>query len=64
MMSGFLRINEVAALAEITTGTAYQYNSKRQYGFPEHDARIGPVKFWKSSTAVAWARKHKKRNRR
>ena len=64
MMSGYLRMNEVAELAGLTVGTAYQYHAGRLYDFPEHHLKIGQIKFWKRSTAAAWARKHRKRIRR
>lgn len=64
MIEGYLTMNELAELAGLTTGTAYQYRNKGQYDFPAHDMKIGQILFWRRSTAIAWARKHKKRNRR
>jgi hypothetical protein len=60
MTTGFIS----AKLANMTVGSLYQYHCNKSYGFPSPGLQIGPVKFWKRSTAVAWVRKHKKRTGR
>jgi len=64
MLEGLIRIDELAKLAGLTIGSAYNYHADRKYDFPEHHLKIGQILFWKQSTAAAWAREHKKRHRR
>ncbi|QWG18714.1 hypothetical protein KMZ68_02105 [Bradyrhizobium sediminis] len=56
-------MDELAKLAGVTLGTAYQYHAYKMYDFPKHHGKVGQILFWKRSTAEAWARKHKKRSR-
>jgi hypothetical protein len=64
MLKGYATMNELAEMADLTVGSAYQYRNKRQYDFPEHTMKIGQILLFKLSTARAWARKHRKRTRR
>jgi hypothetical protein len=64
MIPGFIRISEFAKLADMALGSLYLYHAQKLYDFPSAELQIGMVKFWKRKTAVAWARKHKKRTRR
>ncbi len=63
MITGFIRIDEFAKLANKTVGTLYQYHSKAKLydDFPAPGLQIGNVKFWRIKDAKAWI---KKRNRR
>jgi predicted DNA-binding transcriptional regulator AlpA len=64
MLEGYVTMNELAELAKLSVGTAYQYRHKGQYEFPEPNLRLGQILLWKRSTAIAWARNHRKRTGR